>query len=107
METLLKKMNEVKDGIVFAEVPLLFEGNYENLFDKILFIVRDLPLRIEGVIRRDNLSELEIKKRIQSQFDPTTYEGGKRLNKNNVIIIENNGSIDELKNKILSFLNQS
>ena len=100
-------MDEAEGGIVFAEVPLLFEGNFENLFDKVIYIFRDRQLRIESVIKRDGLSVEEIGKRIQSQFSPDSEDGKNRLNQNKIVCIENNSSIDELKNKIFSYLKQN
>lgn len=107
MKKLLQYMDEAEGGIVFAEVPLLFEGNFENLFDKVIYIFRDRQLRIESVIKRDGLSVEEIEKRIQSQFSPDSEEGKNRLNQNKIACIENNSSIDELKNKIFSYLKQN
>ena len=68
-ETALKKLNSVshplimnelnrqmnsRKGLVFAEVPLLFEGGYEDLFHKIIVVCREKEQRILSVMQRDH-----------------------------------------------------
>lgn len=52
----------------FLEVPLLFEGGYENLFDGAIVILRGKDTRISAVAARDGLSEKDVKMRVNSQF---------------------------------------
>ncbi len=83
-EEKLKKLNEIthpkifekmfadsesNEGMVFYEVPLLFEGGYQNLFDEIIVVLRDRNERINSVMFRDNLKEEEVTKRLIKQFD--------------------------------------
>ena len=56
-------------GPVFFEVPLLFEGEYQNLFDEVIVVLRDKNSRIDSVIKRDGLTAREIENRIKKQFD--------------------------------------
>ena len=53
----------------FFEIPLLFESNRQNDFDKVLIILRDTGERIESVRKRDNKDVDLIEKIISSQFD--------------------------------------
>ena len=53
MEKLLYEMEKASSGVVFAEVPLLFEGNYQTKFDYVIVVVRDLNDRIEAIKLRD------------------------------------------------------
>jgi dephospho-CoA kinase len=96
MKELFSKMDEDK-GLVFAEVPLLFEGGFENLFDCVIVIKRNLRERINATMKRDGLDESAIKKRIGSQFDYDTKEGLTRMKNCNAILLENNGTEQELK----------
>ena len=98
MDKLFEKMQACKEDIVFAEVPLLFEGNYENKFNLVIVIIRKIESRIYSIMSRDNTTREEALNRIGSQFD---YENDKeRLKSCNAIIIENNSTIEELKTKI-------
>lgn len=97
MDRLLYCMKNAVGDIVFAEVPLLFEGNYENLFHRVIYVNREHSKRIEAVIKRDGCSSSDIEKRINSQFNPLSEEGCYRLKKCNAIILENSGNLEELK----------
>lgn len=82
------------DGKVFFEVPLLFEGGYQNLFDEVIVVLRKVEDRILSVKLRDNLSDEEVEKRLNKQFnydnaDFTQY-----------YVIHNCGKIDDLSDMI-------
>ena len=104
MDLLMKKMKACGERLAFAEVPLLFEGNFENLFDKVIYIARDKTQRVQAVLQRDGLSVEDVEKRIQCQFDGDTVSGQERLKKSNAIVIYNNGDKESLKEKILETL---
>ena len=105
MDLLMQKMKEADDGVVFAEVPLLFEGNYENLFDRVVYVWRDKSQRIAAVEKRDGLRLEHIKKRIETQFNGETLDGQNRLKQCNAYLIKNSDGPQELKGKVLDFLN--
>ena len=71
------------------EIPLLYESGYGNLFDKTVVIMLDRKQRIDSVKTRDNLSEEEILKRINSQFDYDNFAD------ENAVIIVNDGNFKE------------
>lgn len=97
MEKLLKEMEGEKGRLVFAEVPLLFEGNYEKFFDEIIVIKRDAEKRISGVRLRDGISENEILARINAQLDYESETANEKLKKNNVHILKNNRDISDFE----------
>ena len=88
MQRLMQRMERFP--VSFAEVPLLFEGGYEGLFDRVILIKREEERRIASVITRDRLTEEEVKQRISAQLTDAERE------KRDVIVIENNGSLEEL-----------
>ena len=98
MQRLLSKMEGTE--ISFAEVPLLFEGGYERLFDFVVALVRHKEERIQSVINRSGLSEAEIVSRMENQLDPA------HLVNKNCLIVENNGSKEDLISKAREILNQ-
>ncbi len=91
---------ESDGGVVFYEVPLLFEGDYQNLFDSVWVVIRKIEDRIESAAIRDGVSEYEIKKRINNQFN---YE---KVDFSSHTIISNDGDFVALKNKVLGVLNE-
>lgn len=60
--------NNKNKKLIFVSVPLLFEAKFENLFDKIIFIYANDNLRLERLMKRNNLSKTEALKRINSQI---------------------------------------
>lgn len=94
MDEIFRRSEGVKP-LFFAEVPLLFERGYETEFDNVFVVRRQLDLRLSGTAKRDGKTEAEIRKVIDNQFD---YEGNKSGYKS--IIIENNGTIQELKTEV-------
>ena len=100
MERLLKSMDNCAGEIVFAEVPLLFEGNFENLFDKVIVVVRSKEKRIASVIERDQISLNEVEDRIASQFDFEAPSNEQRLKNDNVIFLKNEEDFSSLKNRV-------
>ena len=97
LEEILKRKKRTK-GLCFAEVPLLFECNYQNNFDGVLVIYRPLKDRIESVKTRSTLTEQEILARISAQFD---YENN---DLNSYVVIKNDSDVHDLKNKLITYL---
>lgn len=87
-------------GLCFFEVPLLFEGGYQSLFDRVIVVLREREKRIEEVMRRSGLSRDDVCRRIDSQFD---YENG---DFKGCFVIENNGNIDELSASVNALLKE-
>ena len=79
--------------IVFCEVPLLFEGGYERLFDGVVLLLRQEEERIRSVQVRDGLTEAQIRARMGAQLDVQAVKD------KDVFIIENNGSVQDLRIK--------
>ncbi len=101
MKILADKISRAEsEKIVFAEVPILFEEGYDKLFDYVFVIKRKFDVRLINTMSRDGKSEEEVRKVVKSQFD---YE--KILQSDNVFIVDNNGSLDDLKEKLFTIIN--
>ena len=108
-ETKLKRLNEIThpaimeevfrrmpdEKVCFCEVPLLFEGGFEDRFDKVIVVLRDKELRIKAVENRDNIDEKTVKSRINNQlnYENTTFE--------KYYVIHNNSDLANLRTKTL------
>ena len=106
MERLIEAMENSNAGITFAEVPLLYEENYEDLFDQIIVVYRDVEDRISSICKRDQISEGDAKLSIRVQFDYDSIENQVRLKKDNTWVICNNGSISLLNDKVDALLKE-
>ena len=110
----LSKLNEIMHPVIyklmaedskifdeiFVEIPLLFESGMENAFANIWLVMSDEDKKIDRASKRDGKSKEEIKKRLFFQ-----QEDEKKIDKVH-IIIENNGSIEDLENKIVEILKE-
>ena len=94
MDELKRRMEETDSSLVFAEVPLLFEGGYERDFDKTVIVLRKEDFRIAAAASRDGLPPESIRSRIENQF---AYD--RLLPADNRIFLENDGSLADLKRK--------
>lgn len=83
-----------KEEIVIFDVPLLFEVNLERYCDKVIVVDIDLKVQIERIKNRDNIDVALINKIIAAQMSR------EERNMKADILIENNGSLEELKQKI-------
>lgn len=63
------KKAKKKKGVVFIEVPLLFEFGKQSDFDKVLVIMREKSDREESVKKRSGLNEKEFSARLSRQTD--------------------------------------
>lgn len=93
-----RKIKNIEKDIIIFDVPLLFESGIDKLCDKILLIDIDEKIQIERVKKRDGLEKEFIRKIIDNQS--SNIEKRKKSD----YIIENNGTIEELKEKIINLL---
>ena len=80
-------------SIVFTEAALIYEADMEDLFDYVILITSDEEIRLQRKIRIDNYTEEEFFKRNNNQIPD------KEKKKRADFILENNTTINELKNK--------
>lgn len=91
---------EKEKGLIFCEVPLLFESNLQDKFDYVFIVLRPLDFRVESVIKRDATTVENILKRIENQFN---YDDIKNP-PSNYLIIDNKEGIGKLQNQIDNLL---
>ena len=78
-----------EEKAIFISGALLFKSGFYKFFDKTIFVEANDEIRLERLIKRNNLSVEEAKERLnlQDNSDLANY------------IIENNNDIETLKNK--------
>jgi len=62
-------LKRIKRGINFIDAPLLFEAKFDNICDYTICVWLDNEEAKRRLMERDNLSEIEANKRINSQMD--------------------------------------
>ena len=96
MQRALKQMSG--NGLYFCEVPLLFEGGFEKLFDNIIVVMRDDETRINELMVRSKIDKNQALLRINSQFDYKISDFAKYY------VIHNSVNLEQLKEKTLDTL---
>lgn len=95
-EEILKIFNS-EEKLVFISIPQLFESGFDTLFNKIIYVTADRALRLERLIKRNNLTIEEAEIRINAQVDTNKIEKSD-------YIIENNTDLADLQNKVKEVL---
>ena len=100
LHTMREQISKYKKNnkIIFVEIQLLFEVQWEKEFDYILLISAKKSTQIRRILERDKRSENDALNIINSQMP--LDEKKKRSD----FVIENDGNIEELKEKIDKFL---
>ena len=65
---LTKKLTKEIEGVVFIEIPLLFETNFTEIVDKTLVIYADQEEQVKRLTKRNNLSKDEAINLINKQM---------------------------------------
>lgn len=94
MEKLNQSMKSAEGLFLFAEIPLLFETNMQNKFDRVLVVMKDKEERVKLVMQRNKLTEGEVLKIMDNQFDYL------KLDTNAYTLIYNDGGLESLKFKV-------
>ena len=89
---------ESTDLKLFFEIPLLFEAGLESCFDAIVLVTAPQDQKLDWLIKRDSSNREQILARLRAQMPDS--EKLARVD----YILENNGSIDELKTITLMLL---
>lgn len=88
------------EKVIFVAIPLVFEAKMEDLFDKIIFVFADDEIRLERLMVRNNLTQEEAMRRINSQMSQFM-----KLEESDYVF-HNNGTLQNLKNQVEDFCRQ-
>ena len=87
-------------GIVFMDIPLLFEGNF-TYFDEVWLVYVPFEIQLKRLMTRNDLSDAQARSRIESQM---SIEEKKLLTDE---VIDNSTSIENTKEQIKKLLKGS
>lgn len=83
-----------EEDVFFMDIPLLIENDYQDWFDQIWLVAVSPEVQRQRLMKRNHLSAEEADMRIASQMplsEKLPYAS---------LVIDNNGSIDDLKEKV-------
>lgn len=84
--------------LVIVDIPLLFEGGYEDAVDQVATVYLPEKIQLERLMQRDDLTETEAKARIQSQW---SIEEKKAKSQ---IVFDNQGTKEQTKQQVMEWL---
>lgn len=84
----------------FYDVPLLFEKNLQGDYDAVVVVSCDEAQQLKRLMERDQMSREEGERRLRAQMPLKD-----KVSKAN-FVIENQGSLEELKTEVARFLNK-
>jgi dephospho-CoA kinase len=99
-----KRLDKIKHkddhAIVLSDIPLLFEGKTQNLFDLTILVLISPEEQICRLMARNNLSRDEAQMRLQSQMPIADKIGLAN------IVIDNKGDVSQTKKKVTEIWRQ-
>ncbi len=88
------------NGIIFIDVPLLYESGFDSLCDKVICVYLNRETQIKRLMERDHIDLEYAKSKIASQMD---------LNKKKEMadyVIDSKGSFGETRSQVLKILEE-
>lgn len=98
---ILREIQAAKNAqvkLVVLDIPLLFETGYQTLCDKVMVVTIPSKLQLERVMKRDNLSAAEARKRIANQLPAS------KRNELADVLIDNSKGVAETYQQVLKWL---
>lgn len=96
----IKYYQNLGHELVVVDVPLLFESNFDKLCDITIVVYTEEHIQYERLMKRDNLSYEEAKRRIDAQMKLS--EKVKLAD----FIIDNSSTIEETEKQLINLLNK-
>ena len=93
-----KDLIEKQSGVVFVEVPLLFETNFTSLVDKIIVISADEKIQIKRLKKRNKITTNEAINLINKQM--SLNEKARLAD----YVIDNSSTIKHMERQVLNLL---
>jgi dephospho-CoA kinase len=98
-QELLTEIAKYSDGLVFVEIPLLYEAKFETLCDKIICVFLSQKYQVERLMEREGIDEDYALQKIHSQMDLYMKKSLADY------VINSKGSFDETKEQVIDIIN--
>lgn len=98
-EEISRRLNQENNAdLVVLDAPLLIEQHYDKICDFIMTVDVPKEIQLERLIERDELSEDEAKKRIDSQLSPKERNGFAD------VVIDSSGTVEQTRKQVIKWL---
>ncbi|MGX7162747.1 dephospho-CoA kinase [Enterococcus massiliensis] len=98
---ILRQLQEAEAPLVIADIPLLFEGHYDQYVDQVAVVYLPESLQVQRLMERDNFSQESAMQRIRSQMP--INEKRNRAD----IVFDNQGTRQQTKKIVEDWLSQN
>lgn len=98
---ILRQLQEAEAPLVIADIPLLFEGRYDQYVDQVAVVYLPESLQVQRLMERDNFSQESAMQRIRSQMP--IDEKRNRAD----IVFDNQGTRQQTKKIVEDWLRQN
>lgn len=100
VEEIKRQINDIDDGLIFVEIPLLFEAKLEYLCDKIICVFLSKKNQVERLMAREGIDEDYALAKIHSQMDLYMKKSLSDY------VINSQGSFEDTKKQVLNVINE-
>ena len=97
-EYLLEEIKKIPDGLVFIEVPLLYEAKFDNICDKVICVFLKKKYQVARLMAREGIDEDYALAKIHSQMD--LYLKREKAD----YVIDSYGSFEETEKEVKNVL---
>ena len=98
-EEVKKRLDNVSDGLVFLEAPLLYESKFDSICDKIICVFLQKRLQVQRLMDREGIDEDYALAKIHSQMDLYMKKSLADF------VIDSKGTFEETKLLVLNVIN--
>ena len=96
---IIKRCEELANGLTVLDAPQLFEAHAEDKCYKVIAVTAPVNLRIKRITARDNITAEQAQQRISAQFDDEYY-----ANHSDFVIINDGRAVKDQIDKILDII---
>ena len=100
LEEIKKEINKISDGLIFVDVPLLYEAKFDTLCDKVICAFVKKKLQVERLMLRDGIDEDFALAKIHSQMD--LYLKREKAD----YVVDTSGSFEETNKLVIDVINK-
>ena len=98
-EELLKEIEKYDDGLIFVEIPLLYEAKFDSICDKVICVFLSQKYQVERLMEREGIDEDYALAKIHSQMDLYMKKSLADY------VINSKGNFDETRQQVIDVIN--
>ncbi len=98
-DELLNEISKYDDGLIFVEIPLLYEAKFDSICDKVICVFLSQKYQVERLMEREGIDEDYALAKIHSQMDLYMKKSLADY------VINSKGNFDETRQQVIDVIN--